>query len=430
MAGRPREKAYVFVRYDDTEVLWHEHLAVARVGASLPDSSAFVILTVDGDVYAEDLTAPPHVAVRWGTLEHTLPDGLGRVHRQPVYRFSSAVSDAALRRVEAQVKAALEEARRERGLDAAGRPVSTPPPVGGGVSLPLVPVGPGGMPPMAPEQIFAVVLGTAAVPRGSQVTPQAGDLLMGGFALVAVADGTVVASCCQRAAAESHIADLVKGRTAPPGVFDDGDQAESEDVRTLPVMFERTGERFRPFEDAVAIMTEEPFPEEEWPIEGPRSALWWLKGNRRLGLTPVGRHQKWAHESGIAATDRSIHEHELLSSVIELAATVDQLNLSSLASFEMLVRRIQFIEEAHVISPQAPVYEAAEHWLGTGRKKGGVLISPLLAKHVADRVKDETAVSKERRKAREERVLNPKVKAKAKAGAGKGDSKGGDAGDG
>ena len=416
----------MFVRYDDQAVLWHEHYAIARVGAAPPDNNSFVITTVDGDTYVEDLSAPPHVAVRWGGPEHRLPEGLGQARRQPVYRFTNAVSDAVVRRLDPLVQAALQEARAERGLDGTGRPVVAPPPLAAATSLALVPVGPAGLPPLPPEQAFVVVLGTASVTHGSVVTPQAGDLCMGGFALVSVVDGTVVASCCPRAASEAHVSALIKGRVAPPGVFEDEDQAESEDVRTLPVLFERTGERFRSFEDAVSLMSEEQFAEEEWPIEGPRSVLWWLKGNRRLGVTPVGRHQKWAHESGVAATDRSIHEHELLSSVIELAATVDQLNLASLASFEMLIRRIQFIEEAHVISPQAPMYEAAEHWLGTGRKKGGVLISPLLAKRVADLVKDETAVSKERRKARGERVLNPKRK--AKAGAGKGD-KGGGAGD-
>ena len=53
-------------------------------------------------------------------------------------------------------------------------------------------------------------------------------------------------------------------------------EADSGDVRTLPVLFERTGERFRTFADAVLLMTEEPFAEEEWPLEGPRSASWWM----------------------------------------------------------------------------------------------------------------------------------------------------------
>ena len=82
--------------------------------------------------------------------------------------------------------------------------------------------------------------------------------------------------------------------------------------------------------------------------------------------------------SALAATDRSIHEPEPFSSVIELAATVDQLNLAYLASLEVLFWRIQFIEEAHVVSPLAPLYEAAEHWLGIGRKEEGVPISPML----------------------------------------------------
>ena len=115
----------------------------------------------------------------------------------------------------------------------------------------------------------------------------------------------------------------------------------------------------------------------------------------------------------------------MLTQVIEVASTVDQLSIPSLLSFEYLVRRLQLFEEAHMIAPSAPVYEGSEHWLGTGRRKGGMLISPALSKHVASRVKAETEIATERRKAREERRLVPTPK-KPKGGA-KGDHAGGGA---
>ena len=52
--------------------------------------------------------------------------------------------------------------------------------------------------------------------------------------------------------------------------------------------------------------------------------------------------------------------------------------------------------------------------MGLSKRKGGVLINPELSRHVATKVQEETAVAKERRKAREERKLG------GKKGGGKG----------
>ena len=72
------------------------------------------------------------------------------------------------------------------------------------------------------------------------------------------------------------------------------------------------------------------------------------------------------------------------------------------------------------MSPSQPSYDGSEHWMGTGRRKGGVQVDPRLSKHVATRARDETLVTKEKRLAREERRLAkqpPKPKAEPKKGA-------------
>ena len=124
-----------------------------------------------------------------------------------------------------------------------------------------------------------------------------------------------------------------------------------DDARTLPVRYEMTGERFRTFDEAVLQMYEEEFEEQDWPLEGPRSALWWMRSTRRMGLTPATRHSKWVHENSIPASDRSVYEHEVLSQALEYAATIDQINVPSLLSLEYLLRRLQLIEEAHALAP-------------------------------------------------------------------------------
>lgn len=74
------------------------------------------------------------------------------------------------------------------------------------------------------------------------------------------------------------------------------------------------------------------------------------------------------------------------------------------------------------MAPHAPSYDRAEHWMGSGRRRGVALVFPALAKHVATRVREETEVAKERRKAREERRMAPAKK----GGGGKGGGGGAD----
>lgn len=268
-----------------------------------------------------------------------------------------------------------------------------------------------------------VALPGSFLPVGTEVELRPGDVQVGDFVLARRSEEVLV---CQLVA-EGKKADFVQewrgcfARAA--GELEGLDPEDgAEDVRTLPVRYERTGERFRTFEESVGLMSEEPFSEEDWPLEGPRSALWWMRATRRQGLTPIGRHNRWLVDSGVPSADRLVHEHEVLSHCIELAATVDQLNVSSLLCCERLIRRVQLIEEAHVLAPHAPSYDGAEHWMGSGRRRGGALVFPALAKHVATRVRKETEVAKERRKAREERRMAPAKK----CGGGKGGGGGAD----
>ena len=201
-------------------------------------------------------------------------------------------------------------------------------------------------------------------------------------------------------------------------------QAGSGDVRTLMVHYEASGERYRVYPDAVSNMVEEPFNSDLFPLEGPRTSMWWLQVVRRAGATPMSRHHKWVSEGGLAVGDRSVYEHEIISEALELMCCNDQLQVCNLVSAELLIRRLQLIEEAHFASPTLPSYEGAEHWMGTGRRRAGVLVNPQLSRTVADKVKDEYAVAKERRKAKEERRQAPKPKAKFKPGGQGGGDKG------
>ena len=438
-APMAQEMKYVYVDYDEAGEPWHEHLAVIPVLPGCPDGR-WVIYTADDMLYEEILAVPPLRGLRWGQDRPLLPPGLGVAHGLPVYRFRQPLRKStkddlmveALEMVRADREAyaaagagpahALPALPAPAGvpgaLASASAPGSAAPPAARPASS-LAPGGPSGPPGVVGAQdpgpdllnkVMVVAFPHATLNVGDPMEFRPGDLYLAPYVLVKHPQGTVVCKVIDQDEYEGF-ADkqrevfrtaAVRGIVTPPA-----EGAEIEDVRTLPVKYESTGERYRNFDEAACLMTEEPFDEQDWPIEGPRSALWWIKSTRRLGLTPLARHSRWVAESGVAASDRSIYEHEVISHCVELASTVDQINIGSLACFEQLIRRLQLIEEAHVMSPANPSYDGAEHWLGNGRRKAGVLVFLQLARHVAGKVREETEVAKERRKAREERRLVP-----------------------
>ena len=138
-----------------------------------------------------------------------------------------------------------------------------------------------------------------------------------------------------------------------------------------------------------------------------------LEAYLREGTPPRAHHSRWREASGIDRADRSRFEHETLCSILESALVYDQLNVPSLASMELLIRRVQLIEDAHSGNPLHPSYERSHHFLGRPIGERGAVVDPALSSHVAQRLQAEAAVAKERRKQREERTLAKVPKGKA-----------------
>ena len=79
-----------------------------------------------------------------------------------------------------------------------------------------------------------------------------------------------------------------------------------------------------------------------------------------------------------------------------MAITYDALNISNLASSELLICRKQFLAEARVCNPCVPSYEGSDHFLGTSYRPGGAIVVPELAKDVTKKLHQESQILKER----------------------------------
>lgn len=384
----------VFVRYDDD--VWHERVVLAWVAGA-----EYIVLTPDGDVFIEQLDSANAdlSGVRYAPTSGGVPAGLAGAQ---LYRFALLPAGAELAAVLSEGVSHARVERQARGLaqppgaGVAGGPGGVAPAVVP-IPLPAVPPPPiAGAPPLPPPAPrVAPVGGTWVfdVPGPAHVLGQEfilppGALDFGGRVFVSVngelTTGTFVSADVDLDSwAGAQQLFLMRGE---PRVLPRRQPAE-------PV----------PFSSDAALLRK----------DGRTSIR--LKGPPSMGDTvsalmarsPGGfmaSHERWLVESRVPAGSRSAHEHRVVSKCLELAISIDGLNLANLTSMEYLNRRRQLLEEAHKSDPDKPNFEGAHHFLGEDDAGSGTLVAPSLRSHVAGEFARDAAIEKERRKAREART--------------------------
>ena len=170
----------------------------------------------------------------------------------------------------------------------------------------------------------------------------------------------------------------------------------ADDPRTISVP---STSALRSSSDAVQEMIEDK--SITLPPTGPLTAAYFVRSVASAGHGLPTRHDRWLRESGVSPGSADAFEHQLISRSLELAATVDGLDLMNLGMTELLARRMQNIEEAVIENPSQPSFEGSGHYLGVSERKGGAIVAPSLGQHVASELAKEAAILKERREARE-----------------------------
>ena len=403
---------YVYVDFGEEGEPWHERLLLARVA----QSQDYIILTPDNDVYLESLSCPPLNAIRVGGSNRALPIGLGVEHGQPVYRFTKTVTgdEFAALKMEAEGLAALAIA-----TDPARYP-------GGraGPELPLQGGPPGALPgPVAPagEPVWLVMVGGGKFREAELISSAmlASELevhLFSNWAIVSAPGGeAAVLMKVDQDKAEFEI-NRMRGAWSGTTPRDGAAAAQTalaagpaEDARTLSVLRQSNGERFRSLQSVAEHCAEMAF--DDWPLEGPRTAHWLVREMAKTGLNPIARHTHWRHENGIKDDEKMGPTHGMLSEILELCACIYQCDVSNLACMESVARNIQYIEfeVKKKVEAKRP-FDSSEYYLGRSKKTGGALQSPVLARWVAERASRDSAIMKEQRKAAEERSLSRNTK--------------------
>ncbi|CAK0818925.1 unnamed protein product, partial [Prorocentrum cordatum] len=196
----------------------------------------------------------------------------------------------------------------------------------------------------------------------------------------------------------------VEGTDTPPvrapGV------SSSEDARTLPVLRYSAGRRFRDMKSVANSSEMCAF--DDWVLEGPSTALYLVKEIAKQAAGPLQRHSTWKHENKLQDDEHNAVTHEMLSEILELATTFDQLDVSNLASMESLCRHIQYIEQRIKKKRGAGKdFDLQDYYLGRTRRTGGALMAPELQKWVAESAARDSSILKEERKAAEVTYSSP-----------------------
>ena len=203
-------------------------------------------------------------------------------------------------------------------------------------------------------------------------------------------------------------------------------KAEDElDARVMAIFRSIGGERRRNFRDAVELLTCSVW--DHWPVLGPRTFVWCCQFMAEHSTHPLAHHGRFLQLVGLAAGEPGARDHEQAMRKIEFCLCFDQLQGGELACMELAAREAQMVELRYrdrvMQKETASVDDDLHIYMGTGKTRGLLMISPELEEFVATELARETAARKERRKMREERALarpGPTTEASGSGGGGGG----------
>ena len=268
-----------------------------------------------------------------------------------------------------------------------------------GAIVPILPIAAGVVPPAVGGGGLGALIG--AIGGVAPILPPVGGGIVGAplpaAAIPPVGPAAAPAPAVAPAAPVAAVAGTPGGWTAP--------LAPPIDQRVMNVKYDHAGKRFRECRDALSIMQEQE-KWDDWPITGPRTTRWCIDHMVLHAGSPKGWHQRWMSEMKLNLHDPGVEVHELCCSALELLITYDQFHVANCAAAEKLSRDLQMQEERYADRVQSAQNGSDEAAIFSGvGTRGNLCICPELKAHVAEELKSMTAVSKERRKAREERAL-------------------------
>ena len=167
---------------------------------------------------------------------------------------------------------------------------------------------------------------------------------------------------------------------------------ERADVRVLGNFVDSSGRRHLEFGRAIGLLKEPPMA--DWNLVGPRVVREFLQNVLDGPGNLVSYHAEWVRLSGVGESSSQCHEHRHLCEVLRLALGIDQLDVSSCASFEQTTRRFAQLEMAVDRCPGRPDFVGLDVLTDGAVSAKGAARAPKFAAWISDKQKERAAVLK------------------------------------
>lgn len=167
------------------------------------------------------------------------------------------------------------------------------------------------------------------------------------------------------------------------------------DLRLLGDHRTASGQRHLELRDAVPLFRDTKFV--DWPLAGPKVVPEFLKSVSEGPGNLTSYHHEWMRRSGVNEISSAAHEHRILTEALRLGVSLDQLDLSNLASFEQITRRLVQIETAVSRSPKHPDYTGLDLVLATPTSERGQANTRQFDEWLTGRMKDRAQIWKQQR---------------------------------
>ena len=366
----------VFVRYDvPGPALWHERWVLDHAAAE-----SYAVVTPDQDVYVEDLSVTNEdlLGIRMRGAGGGLPVGIRRAQAYELPAFNAGRM-AALR---AEATRVADEERLDRAAVMPAMAAAVAPAQGASVSE---------------GQVWVWIESTEEHPRGEIIELDGSEVLQGDVGLKAEGRGHIAIRRMLRTEVEKY-----KSKEA------------SSDARHLGLSFQGVQREERQWRDVSNEIREERL--EDWAVPGPLTSAWCVRFLNRRNGGPSDHHRWWVQNHALKHDAWGVAEHDNLMKILDRLGRYDGLDLANLAGVEVAFRRLQLIEYIGKGSGKGakknhdgtlPQFEATI-FSGAHKEFGDVMVAPALLEYVAKEVESEAAVTKQVRKAREERATATK----------------------
>lgn len=172
-------------------------------------------------------------------------------------------------------------------------------------------------------------------------------------------------------------------------------ESATEELRLLGLHRCDDGSRLLTLRDAVPLLRVSPF--DDWKLPGPRAAKEWISAVRDGPGDFTVYHAEWVRRSGVAESSAVAHIHFVLCEVLRVAISYDQVDMSNLMAFEIIVGRVVQDETAVGRNPRHPDYGGLEVAMQAPIGQRGAATAAGFKSWITDRLREQANIYKQAR---------------------------------